>query len=46
MKAMKDYHNFYLKCNVFLLADVFEKLRNNRLKIYVLCRSHYLSAPS
>ena len=32
MKTMKDYHNLYLKCNVLLLADVFEKFRNNSLK--------------
>ena len=25
MKTMEDYHNLYLKCNVLLLADVFEK---------------------
>ena len=29
---MKDYHDFYLKCDVLLLADVFEKFRNNDLK--------------
>ena len=45
MKTMKDYHEFYLKCNVFLLADVFEKFRNKSLKNYGLCPSHYLSAP-
>ena len=28
-----------------LLADVFEKFRNNSLKNYGLCPSHYLSAP-
>ena len=27
MKTMEDYHNLYLKCNVLLLADVFEKSR-------------------
>ena len=32
MKTVKDYHNLYLKCNVLLLADVFEKFRNNSLK--------------
>ena len=26
MKKMKDYHDLYLKCDVSLLADVFEKL--------------------
>ena len=25
MKTVKDYHDLYLKCDVFLLADVFEK---------------------
>ena len=45
MKAVKDYHNLYLKCDVLLLADVFEKFRNNSLKNYGLCPSHYLSAP-
>ena len=42
---MKDYHNLYLKCDVLLLSNVFEKFRNNNLKNYGLCPSHYLSAP-
>ena len=46
MKTMKDYHDLYLKCDVLLLADVFEKFRNNSLKNYGLYPSHYLSAPS
>ena len=46
MKTMKDYHDLYLKCDVLLLADVFEKFRNNSLKNYGLCPSHYLSAPA
>ena len=45
IKAMKSYHNLNLKCDVLLLADVFEKLRNNSLKNYGLCSSHYLSVP-
>ena len=45
MKTMKDYHDLYLKCDVLLLADVFEKFKNNGLKNYALCPSHYLSAP-
>ena len=45
MKTLKDYHNLYLKCDNLLLADVFEKFRNNSLKNYRLCPSHYLSAP-
>ena len=35
MKTMKDYYDLYLKCNVLLLADVFENLTNNSLKYYV-----------
>ena len=42
---MKDYHELYLKCDVLLLADVFEKFRNNSLKNYGLCPCHYLSKP-
>ena len=45
MKMMKDYHDLYLKYDVLLLGDVFEKFRNNGLKNYALCPSHYLSAP-
>ena len=33
---MKDYPNLHLKCDVLLLADVFEKFRNNSLKNYRL----------
>ena len=45
MKMMKDYHDLYLKCDVLLLANVFEKFTNNSLKNYGLCPSNYLSAP-
>ena len=44
-KLMKDYHDFYFKCNVLLLAVVFENFRNNILKNYKLCPSQYLSTP-
>ena len=44
MKTMKHYHDLYLKCDVLLLADAFEKFRNNSLKNYGLCPSHYFSA--
>ena len=46
MEKMKDYHDLNLKCDVLLLADVFEKFRNNSLNNYELCPSHYLSAPA
>ena len=26
MKTMTDYHDLYLKCDVLLIADVFEKI--------------------
>ena len=29
MKTMKDYRDFYLKCDKLLLADVFAKFRNS-----------------
>ena len=45
-KTMKDYHNLNLKYHVLLLAAVFEKFRNRRLKNYEICLSHYLSAPA
>ena len=38
---IKDYHD--LKCVVSLLADAFEKFRNNGWTCYGLCPSHYLS---
>ena len=35
----------YSKLDVSLLADVFEKFRNNGSKNYGLCPSHYFRAP-
>ena len=32
MKTVNDYHDLYLKRDVLLLANVFEKFRNNSLK--------------
>ena len=45
MKVMKDYDNLYLKCDILLLAVVFKKFRNNRLKNYGFCPGHYLNVP-
>ena len=42
----KGYHNLYLKFDVVLLADVFEKFRNHSFKNYEFCLRHYLSAPA
>ena len=46
MKAMKNYPDLHLKCDILLLTDVFEKFRNNSLKNYGLYPSHYLSTPT
>ena len=46
MKKMKDYHDLYLKCDALLLADLFEKFRNNSFKNYGLCPSLSSSAPA
>ena len=45
MKTMKDYQNLYLKCDILLLTDVFERFGNNSLGNYGLYPSHYLSTP-
>ena len=44
METMKDYNDLYLKCDVLLLPDVFEKFRNKSLKNSGLCPNHHLSA--
>ena len=43
---MADFHDLYLRRNVLLLADVFEKFRNRSLKNCGLCAIHYLRAPA
>ena len=43
---MKGYHDLDLKCHVLLLACIFENFRQNSLKNYGLCPSHYLSTPA
>ena len=45
MKNMGDYHNHYLKKDVLLLADVFEKFIATCLKFYWLDHCHYFSSP-
>ena len=45
MKNMGDYHDHYLKKNVLLLADVFEKFIDTCLKYYRLDPCHYVSSP-
>ena len=45
MKNISDYHNYYLKEDVLLLLDVFEKFISRSLEIYKLDPSHYFSSP-
>ena len=44
-KTFKDYHDLYLKCDVLLLADVFENFRSMGMQFYGLDPAHYLSLP-
>ena len=45
IKDMGEYHNHYLKKDVLLLADVFEKFIDTCLKFYGLDPCHYFSSP-
>ena len=40
-----DYHDVYLKTDVLLLADIFEKFRSVCLSVYQLDSAHFYSAP-
>jgi len=42
---MGEYHNFYFKSNVLLLADVFEKFRSTCLQYYKLDPCHIFTSP-
>ena len=43
--TIRDYHDLYLKSDVLLLADVFEKFRSTCLEYYKLDPAHYYTAP-
>ena len=45
MNTMNDYHDLYLKTDVFVLADVFEKFISTCLDYYGLDPCHYFSSP-
>ena len=45
MKYMGDYHNHFLKKDVLLLADIFEKFIDTCMKFYGLDPCHYFSSP-
>ena len=46
MKVMKHDHDLYLKWDVLLLPENFDKFRNYSLKNYGLSWNHFFSAPS
>ena len=43
--SMGDYYDHYLKKDVLLLADDFEKFTDTSLKFYKLDHCHYFSSP-
>ena len=45
IKDMGDYHDHYLKKDVLLLEDVFEKFTDTCMKFYRLDLCHYFSSP-
>ena len=45
VNTMGDYHYLYLKTDVLLLADVFEKFISTCLEYYRLDSFHYFSSP-
>ena len=45
MKNMGNYHGHYLKKDVLLLTDVFEKFIGTCLTFYGLHPCHYFSSP-
>ena len=45
INLMGDYHDLYLKTDVLLLADVFEKFINISLDYYGLYPCHYFRSP-
>ena len=45
MNTMGDYHDLYLKTDVLLLADVFEKIINTYLEYYELDPYHCFRSP-
>ena len=45
MNTVDDYHDLYLKADVLLLADVFEKFIKTCLDYYRLDLCYYFSSP-
>ena len=45
IKTLGEYHDLYLKTDVLLLADVFQKFIKTCLEYYTLDTCHYFSSP-
>ena len=45
IKNLGEYHDLYVQCDIFLLADVFENFKNKCIEIYELDPAQFLSAP-
>ena len=45
INTMGDYHDLYLKIDVLLSADVFERFITTCLEYYKLDTCHYFSSP-
>ena len=45
LKNLGDYHELYVQCDMLLLADVSENIRDKCVKLYGLDPTHLLSAP-
>ena len=45
IKSLGDFYDFYIKTDVLLLTDAFEKFINLSLKYYGLDPCHYFSSP-
>ena len=41
IKTLVEYHDLYVQCDTFLLADVFENFRNKCIEIYELDPAHF-----
>ena len=44
-KNLGEYHDLYVKCDTYLLADVFENFRDMCLNEYRLDPAHFFTAP-
>ena len=45
LKNLSNYHDFYVRSDTLLLADVFENFTNKCIEIYELDPVHFLSGP-